>query len=247
PKQAYGWAQMTNGLVSADAWVFIFSHNLKEDPHPKWTAELPKEEEVVEFDLVPNTFYHKLTKLRLVFNEDPNNAETLDLKAEISLQKFPLKPHKCKKITLEPLAWEEVGSQPVISIENIWVRVKRSDDYKQTVVPLLNIGALVKYKMGEGGILLDQLKIQETEANPVNAEKKQTITATLLRNLGAAFAGGRTLAAGAGLKYAPVPLGDKCNQFLTRDKGWYAGDADLAAFPVGENTLAGVAYAVRDF
>ena len=37
--------------------------------------------------------------------------------------------------------------------------------------------------------MLNQVRVREAEANPVNAEKKQTIVATLLRNLGAVFAG----------------------------------------------------------
>ena len=63
-------------------------------------------------------------------------------------------------------------------------------------MPLLNIGALVKYRMGEGGIVLNDVKVQESESNPVNAQKKQNIVATLLRNLGATFAGERVLVAG---------------------------------------------------
>ncbi len=42
-------------------------------------------------------------------------------------------------------------------------------------------------------------------------------------------------------------MAEKCNQYLTHEKGWYEGAADLSAFPVGENTLSGVLYDVRDF
>jgi beta-galactosidase len=101
--------------------------------------------------------------------------------------------------------------------------------------------------MGEGGVILNNLKVQETESNPVNAQKKQNIAATLLRNLGAAFAGERVVTAGANLKYRPIPLAEKCNQFLTHEKAWYDGEADLSAFPVGESTLSGVRYVLRDF
>jgi beta-galactosidase len=248
PKQAYGWSQMTNGLVSADAWVFIFSHNLKDDPRPRWTARLPKEEEVVKFTIVPNTFYHHITKLRLIFDGKEKDAVTLDLKPAMVKQDFAINlKRKVKRITLHPLEWKTVGKAPVISIENLWIWVKRSPEYRKQVVPLLNIGALVKYRRGKGGILLNQLRIQAREENPVNVEKKQTIAATLLRNLGAVFAGGKTLIAGANLRYQPIPLGEKCNQFLTADKGWLKGKQDLKHFPVGEVRLTGVTYRVRDF
>jgi Glycosyl hydrolases family 2/Glycosyl hydrolases family 2, TIM barrel domain len=246
--QQWAWTLMTNGLTTADAWVYVFSQDLKADPHPKWTAQLPKEEEVVDFTIVPNAIYHRMTKMRLIFHADGGDeSETIDLKPENTLQDFPLKPHRCKSITLEPLAWDEAGTAPVIGVDNLWIRVKRSEQYQREVVPLLNIGALVKYKTGEGGVILNDLKVQESESNPVNAQKKQNIAATLLRNLGAAFADERVVTAGANLKYQPIPLAEKCNQFLTREKGWYDGDADLSAFPVGENTLSGVRYVVRDF
>ncbi|MDR3634726.1 MAG: glycoside hydrolase family 2 TIM barrel-domain containing protein [Isosphaeraceae bacterium] len=248
PKESYGWSQMTNGLVSADAWVFIFSHDLKKsDPHPRWTATLPKEEELVEFSIVPNLFYHVMTKFRLYFNGDEQTAVDLDLKPAMEKQTFPLPSVRAKTITLQPIAWKEVGTQPVVSVENIWIKAKRSERYQQEVVPLLNVGALVKYRKGRGGILLNQLKVQESEANPVNTEKKQTIVATLLRNLGAAFAGERSMVAGANLKYRPVPLDEKCNQYLTARQGWYSGSGDLGHFPVGEQKFAGVSYLVRDF
>ena len=247
-KDSYIWGQITNGLVSADAWVFIYEHNIKDDPHPKWTAQLPQEEEVVSFSIVPNAFDNRLTKLKLTFHgAGGDESETLDLKPENTQQDFALKPHRCKAVTLEPLEWTDAGKRPLIGIDNIWIRVHRSDEWKKSVVPLLNIGALVKYKMGEGGVLLNDVKVQDSESNPVNSQKKQNIVSTLLRNLGAAFAGERVVTAGADLKYTPIPLGDKCCQFLTKEKGWYEGGDDLSAFPVGENTLSGVRYLVRDF
>ncbi len=248
PGEKYGWAQMTNGLVSADSWKFIFSHNLKDSsPHPVWTATLPKEEELTTFSITPNCFYHVLTKFKIYFNDNKDDAEILDLKPVMERQDFPIKPRKIKTISLEPLEWKAIGTAPVISVENIWMTVKRDEDYQKRVVPLLNIGGLVMYRMGKGGIILNQLRIQEHEANPVNGLKKQTIATTLLRNLGAAFSADRLVVAGSNLTYTPIPLGEKCNQFLTADKGWIEGQPDLSFFPVGENTLAGVRYQVRDF
>jgi len=250
-KYAYAWSQMTNGLTSADSWKFIFYHELAKgaDPHPKWAGDFPKEEEVTDFSIMLNTHYHLITKMRLLFDGRAEDAMTIDLKPGAELrQDFAVSPPRnCKSIALEPLAWDKVGKSDVIGVDKVWIKVKRSDEYRKTVVPLLNVGGLVKYRMGPGGVLLNQVRVLEAEANPVNAEKKQTIVATLLRNLGAVFAGERTIIPGANLAYNPVPLGEKCNQFLTGDKGWLSGQPDLAHFPVGENTLAGVTYEVRDF
>jgi beta-galactosidase len=246
---AHGWSQMTNGLTSADSWKFIFYHDLgKADPKPKWSGDLPREEEVTRFSIIINAHYHKITKLRLIFDDDRASAVTLDLKPVAELrQDFPLKPRKCKRITLEPLGWTPTASQPVIGVDNIWITVSRSDDWPKKMVPLLNIGALVRYRMGAGGIILNQVRIQASEPNPVNTEKKQNLVATLLRNLGATFAAERLLVTGVNLKYRPVPLAEKCTQFLTSDKGWLEGGLDLAHFPIGEQKFAGVNYTIRDF
>jgi beta-galactosidase len=246
---AHGWSQMTNGLTSADSWKFIFYHDLsKADPKPKWAGELPREEEVTDFAIIINAHYHKITKLRLTFDDDRASAVTLDLKPVAELrQDFPLKPRRCKRITLEPLEWTPSPSAPVIGVDNVWIKVRRGDDYTKKVVPLLNIGALVRYKMGTGGIILNQLRVQVSEPNPVNTEKKQNVVATLLRNLGATFAAERLLVAGVNLKYTPVPLGEKCTQFLTTDKGWLDGGLDLGHLPIGEQKFAGVNYVIRDF
>jgi beta-galactosidase len=245
----HGWAQMTNGLTSADSWKFIFYHELKSDPHPKWSAELPREEEVTRFAIVLNTHYQVIRKLRLIFDDNQADALTLDLKGIAELkEEFALdRPRRCKKITLEPVEIDTRGKQPTTGVDNIWITVARGADYRARVVPLLNMGALVKYRLGKGGIVLNQLRVQASEPNPVNGPKKLNIVATLLRNLGATFAAERLVAAGGNVQYTPVPLNDRCTAFLTADRGWIPGQPDLAQLPIGEQRLVGVDYLIRDF
>ena len=248
-KNAHAWSQMTNGLTSADSWKFIFYHNLQnEGAKPRWEAEFPKEEEIVRFSIILNAHYHLITKMRLIFDGNEADAVTIELKPGAELrQDFDLPPRRFKRLALEPIAWQEAGKSPVIGVDNLWITVKRSAEYATKVRPLLNIGGLVRYRLGSGGIVLNQLRVHAAEVNPINAEKKQTIISTLLRNMGATFAGEKTLIAGVHMKYTPVPLDEKCNQFLTSDKGWIKGAPDLSQFPVGEQRLAGVNYVIRDF
>ena len=70
--------------------------------------------------------------------------------------------------------------------------------------------------------------------------------ATLLRNLHATFAGGRILTA-ANLKFRPLPLEEQCNQYLTKDRGWFGGGQDLSHLPIGNQDFGGVPYVIRDF
>ena len=247
-KYGHGWGQMTNGLTSADNWKFIFYHELKTDPNPKWSAEFPKEEEVTHFAIVLNTHYQVVKKMRLLFDDDPKTAVTIDLKGEAELkQEFDIPPHRCKKFTMEPIEFDTRGKQPTTGVDNIWITVKKSEDYRSRVVPLANMGVLVKYRMGAGGIVLNQLRVPASETNPVNGPKKQNIVATLLRNLGATFAAEKLVVAGADMDYAPIPLGDKCNAFLDSARGWFDAKLDLSHLPIGEQKLAGVEYVIRDF
>ena len=71
---------------------------------------------------------------------------------------------------------------------------------------MLNVGGLVRYPRGAGGIVLCNLKFLEPDDAPENPEKKRAILAGMLRNLKAPFAGGRTIIAGARLAYAPRPF-----------------------------------------
>ena len=64
-------------------------------------------------------------------------------------------PRKAKTMALVPMAWDSSHpTTPVISIENLWIRVKRSPKYHKRVAPLLNIGALVKYMTAGPALML---------------------------------------------------------------------------------------------
>jgi beta-galactosidase len=84
-------------------------------------------------------------------------------------------------------------------LDNIELKTKRSDGYNKIVNPMLNIGAMVQYRLADssanpllpntqqGGIVLCNLKFLEKESVAENAVKKRNILATILRNLDAKF------------------------------------------------------------
>jgi hypothetical protein len=49
------------------------------------------------------------------------------------------------------------------------------------------------------------------------------------------------------LSFRPVSIGESCNQFLSKDRGWFDGGRDLTHLPTGRQTFAGVAYELVDF
>jgi beta-galactosidase len=239
---------LVNGFTQADDWRYIFQLPAKE-PFLNWDVTLPREEQPTQLDIINNGNYKLLDRIELTYDGDKDHPVVIAIKPEKdTLQSFALPERKVTKIHVNLASWEEKQAAPVIGIDNWWIKVKRSPDFYAKVKPLLNIGALMKYQQGKGGVVLCELNVPEHEENPENGPKRRTLVGTLLRNIGAVFSGGKTIVAGANLSYQPLALNELCNQFLTKDKGWFEEEKqDLGKFPVGDNRFAGVAYQVRDF
>src|SRR5207245_819995 len=129
--------------------------------------------------------------------------------------------------------------------DNVRLWANRPPEVYDRVKPMLNIGALLEYPRGDGGIVLCNLLFKEREEVPENAGKKRNILATLLRNLKAPFSGGKTIIAGARLSYQPVDLSKQANQF--RGEGGWFGDRKFTFkdLPAGRHTFAGVPFTVH--
>jgi len=107
---------------------------------------------------------------------------------------------------------------------------------------------MMQYIKGNGGVVLCNLKFQENEAVPVNKEKKRTILATLLRNLKAPFAGGKTVIASASmLSYEPVDIHTKATAYKD-DRGGFFGDKNhtFKGLPQGKQMFEGVQYEIYE-
>jgi len=229
-----------NGFTSADAWKLIYYMSTAS---PRLSFTLPRQETVDRFSVVLNTHYCVPTKLDLYFDDDPQPV-VVDTKPNAERQDFDIEPRTARKLTVELADFDKPGV--TTGIDNMWIRVARPDDWRQRVRPLLNIGGLVKYPTGKGGLVLNQINARDTEPAPDNLQKKRAIVAALLRNLHAVFSGGKALTT-ANLTFQPIVLNEQCNQYLTADRGWYEGDRDLSQLPHGEVVLDGVPYVVRDF
>jgi len=241
---------MVNGFLEQDSWRYCFSIHLDQNDPTAWDLKLPREEEVIGLSIDPNTIYHHVREITLTFDGDTSDQVVLELQEGDGRQDFSFAPRRCSTLTIDLSRYDAVGRANVIGVDNLWIRVKRPEGFYDRVKPLLNIGGMVKYPMGKGGVVLNQLRIMETESVPVNAEKKRTIIGTLLHNLNATFAAGRReLAPGEALSYTTIPLGDKCNRLLVGADGWFRNTQprDMVAFPRGQNRFAGVDYLVRDF
>jgi beta-galactosidase len=238
---------IVNGMVSADAWKYIFSFDLNREK-PEFTLSLPKEQELAQMEWIGNGFYHLVTKVELSADGKPEKA-VFGTKPNNEPQTFEIKPPlKGKDIHLAITDWDKASKTGnVVGIDNLRLWAKRPPEFYKRVKPMLNVGGLVEYQNGPGGIVLCNLLFKDAETVPVNAAKKRTILATVLRNLKAPFSGGTAVIAGANLRYEPVDISRQATQFRN-EKGWF-GDPKFtfAALPTGKQTFAGVPFQVYDF
>jgi len=181
---AYG--NIVNGFVGADGWKLIQNFRVHEDGSPyAIPITFPKEFEFTEFTWIGNINYWPQTRVNLVFNNDRGNLLSLATEPNDEPQTFALDPpRKASEITLEIAEWmPREGVRATIGIDNIYLKIKRPENFYNTVKPLVNIGGLIEYEMGAGRVVLCNLLFQETEAVPENAGKKRRILSTVLHNL----------------------------------------------------------------
>ncbi len=238
---------LVGGFVSADGWPYIVNVPAPEKPPLDWVLRFPKEQEFRELQWTGNTFYYPVTKVSLLF--DGKDEVTFATKPNNDAQTFAVgPPRKGKNVTVRLAEWTKVpGKAPVTGADNLKLFAKRPPDFYEKVRPMLNVGAMMEYPRGPGGIVLCNLLFKEKEEVPENAGKKRTIFAAVLRNLKAPFAEGKTVIAGARLNYQPVDLSKQANQFRG-EKGWF-GDKKFTFkdLPTGKQTFAGVPFTVYDF
>jgi beta-galactosidase len=238
---------IVNGFVGSDGWPLIIDFPYPKDGKPyEINLELPHAETIVEYTHDPSINYNATTRIALLF--DGQNRVEYDLQPNGDPQTFALNPpRKAKRVTLQLVSWlADPAKAANVGIDNIYLRVQRSPESQATVRPMLNLGALVHYARGNGGVVLCNLRFQDTEAVPINQAKKRTILASVLRNLKAPFSGGRTVIAGANLSCTPIDIHTKATTYKD-ERGWF-GDTrrTLKALPPGEHTFGGVKFNVYE-
>ncbi len=237
---------MVNGMVSADSWKYIFSFELKRGDKPEWDMAFPAEQEFTEFTWIGNAFYHLVTKVELTF--DGKDTATFATQPNNEPQTFAIDPPRKGSVVRATLAdWDKVPEKnDVVGVDNLFLKAKRAPDFYAKVKPMLNVGGLVEYPQGQGGIVLCNVRYQEIEPVPANGPKKRAILAAILSNLKAPFAG-KTVIAGANLRCEPIDLSKQANAFRD-EKGWF-GDAKFTFkdLPTGKQTMAGVLFDIYEF
>jgi glycosyl hydrolase family 2 len=246
---------MFNGFTAQQYWQYI--HYLGfQDGKTELTFTLPKTEALEKLSVVPNDHLWQPRTIE-VYADDATEPVRLPVEVGAVEQAFDLGSIRATRLKLVLTDLENVNpDRPdhVTGIENLSISVHRSPQWQQKVRPLLNIGGLVAYNLGKGGILLNQLQINETESNPETVAKKRTIVRTVLGNLGAVVGGSRPVVVGTGLDIRPVTLRDDLFNAYNQHRNepsWFrdrkAPAADLLRLPEGRGKFAGVLYDVPEF
>ena len=245
----YKWENAVNNYTQADgAWQLIENLAPEKAVVP---MKLARPEKILQFTWVSDNNYQGTTKIELAIN---GKQYLFDTRPDGDPQTFDVPDQPIAgDLTLKVVDWTHDAKKntrdgkELVGIDNIYVKVARSAEYAKRVKPLLNIGAMVLYPQGKGGIILCNVKYREVEENPANAAKKRTVMATLLRNLHASFAGGKTIIAGGSLECAPIDISRQCNQFRG-ERGWFGDKAHtFDAMPQGKQLMAGVTYDIYHF
>ena len=237
-----------NGFTTTDGWVFAFMQWAGGGLPKAVPLTFDRPRTFTALQWTGNALYNPATKLALTF--DGKTRRELAVRPGGDPQSLSIDPPvTASKVELQIVEWrKDRPDQPLVGIDNVKLTARRDPDYFARVRPLTDVGGLIEYKSGAGGIVLCNLNFKKSEAVPVNGAKKRSIFAAILRNLKAPFSGGAAVVPGAaGIEYASIDIGKKANQFRN-EKGWL-GDAKttFAALPTGAQTFGGVPFTIYDF
>ena len=249
----FAFDKITNGFVGADGWPLIINYPLEKDAAGKFKPSIiplsfPKPQTLTEFTWIGNKNYWIPTKVSLSAG---SNKQTFTVPANDEPQALALKAGTTgKDWTLAVEGWEErpnVGA--LIGIDNIYLKAQRPADFYTKVKPMLNIGGMMHYPRGAGGMVLANMAFKDNEVVPLNKVKKRNIMASLLRNLKAPF-GGASVVVGTNVNYKPINFGDfqsKLTQYRT-ERGWFGdNNRTFNSLQKGDQTFAGVKFNIYDF
>jgi hypothetical protein len=245
----YAWDKAINNYTMIDgSWQLIENLAPAKAIVP---IKLAKPEKILQFTWVSDNNYQGTTKIEVDINGKQYPFDTMP---DGNPQTFDITDQPtASELTVKVLGWTHDPSKntrdgnELVGIDNIYIKVARPADFAQKVKPMLNIGAMVEYPQGKGGIILCNVQFRDVEENSANIAKKRTILATLLRNLQAKFAAGKTVVAANDLEFTPIEISAKANQYRG-EQGWFGDKTHtFGALPTGKQKMADVTYDIYNF
>jgi len=248
-----------NGMLGSDFWRYIQQIWIpKEGPQPL-IFRLRQPATIRQINIWNNTFYWTIKDLDIIFDDDKANPMRVVLPPSGEINELKVDPPRrvSKSITLQTRTWR---GEPIIrggkelrlvGIDNVQFLRQMPPDYERKVRPIDNVGGLVAYPRGKGGILLCQIKLMAEEPNKPNKARKIRLLATLLQNLGAGLRASSVVVPGVNVRYVPIDITRYCNRHIktiANRPGWF-GDRrrDLRHLNLGQQYHADVLFHISDY
>ncbi len=203
--------KVTNGMTNEDFWQYIYYLDAEGS---SITFEFGRPERITAVRIKPTAApYYRLKDVAIVFDDDEAGAVEFTCEKVEGLQEVPLEPREAAKVTIVVKShWPGESSKELVGIDLVEIDRAMPAEAEGRIALLTKPGGLVKYPIGEGGIVLNQLLYAEPGAGSdaaekpasepqfrrdspdarqpdtaENIQKKRAIYANLLRNMGAAF------------------------------------------------------------
>jgi beta-galactosidase len=182
-----GATAMVNGLRNADFWKYInqfwYGGTVPEGGLPVHTFRLPAPCALERITVWNNANYDTIEKLDVQVNGA--TAATLTLPDSYDAAGADLRGATANTVSLLVRS-ARARKGNLLGIDLVTLTRATPDWLRDRVVSLDDIGGLVRYPRGKGGVVLNQLKLNMSD-QAENGRKKMRLFTGLLHNLGAAF------------------------------------------------------------
>ena len=178
-------AQVTNGLTNEDFWRYI---QYLDAGGASIAFDFGRPETITAVRIKPTAApYYFLKDVEIVFDDNTASPVKFTCRQVEGLQDVPLEPRTASKVTVHTKDhYPGESTQNLVGIDLLEIDRRMPADAAKRVVLLAKPGGLVKYPIGPGGIVLNQLDTTRPDTAE-NTKKKLAIYANLLRNMGASF------------------------------------------------------------
>jgi len=177
--------QLANGLTTNNFWQYIqYLHN---PTTAKISLPLGRKEKLRKMNLWVNPSYYYIKDIEIVLDGRKDEVIAWTLDKTDQMQTLDLGAREASHIAIfVKSVYPGRSSQNIAGIDEIELIRELPSDFGERVVLLTRPGGLVKYPIGAGGIVLNQLDYTSDDTQE-NIQKKNRIYFNILNNMGASF------------------------------------------------------------
>ena len=246
---------LVNGMFVSDDWRYYYSVWVDEGAdHRELTFRLRQPEMLDQINLWTNNVYWAIKDMDVILDGDRENkvSVTLPVSSKVNQIKLPEPRRVGRTITFDVKSWRKTNrARPDVRLLGIdYVQFLRPEP-PQKATFIDNVGGLVAYPRGEGGVFLNQIKFMEDEPYKENVGKKRNLTGVILRNMGVGSETKVVPVPGVNIRYRTLDITDYCNRHVKPERGqqaWFGGEGmDLRNLPMGEHEMGDVLFHTVDY